>query len=71
MAEDMSKLIKHTLSKIPSATDRVHMLHEYEVPKHSQQAEALLLQIRAKYNDIMRYALNLYIKSFLSLTLWT
>ena len=57
------KTIEEAKSRVPSAQDRLNMLQEYEVPETQPDAEATILQIRHKYNEVMRYSLTNRIKT--------
>ena len=46
------------MTKIPDALDRVNMTLEYDIPETPQETQDLVLQIRQKYQDIMRYVLD-------------
>ena len=48
------KTIEEAKSRVPSAQDRLNMLQEYEIPDTQPDAEATILQIRHKYNEVMR-----------------
>ncbi len=43
------------LQSVPTAEDQMSMLEEYEVPTNQNQAQERLLNIRQKYNTIMRW----------------
>ena len=47
--------MKKTLAKVPDAMDRISMTMEYDVPDNPAETQELVLQIRQKYQDIMRY----------------
>ena len=61
------KTIEEAKSRVPSAQDRLNMLQEYEVPETLPDAEATILQIRHKYNEVMRYSLINRIKTLRAL----
>ena len=61
MLSEVERTVEQIIDKVPSAVDHLTMTLEYDLSQstHSgdalQHIEALALQIRNKYNNIMRF----------------
>ena len=52
--DDLEETINKTLDKLPEAHDKLSIMCEYDLPVSQSDAESLLSQIRAKYQNVMR-----------------
>jgi hypothetical protein len=52
--DDLEENIYKTLDKLPEAHDKLSIMCDYDIPISQSEAEALLSQIRVKYQNVMR-----------------